>query len=304
LNVPEIPCILKPKLIANQIFVEPNSEVILLAQQLRDLILNPDLTDLIREVVIVADRRSLVRCQKAAGIVLIAGQDSPKLSPDTIVTVMPVGSPVDGVELEEFTDWLKNYIITQSVDEDEEPNVLFDGLNVLPLPEVSQSQVYDLYDTCLRFTMMSSCVNGDLNLDKTRYREALFVQYNIARLSAIIDKYEANYAEHLVEHLQTNASFELLTLDTEWKLVFRYLLNYPRVLDDLCERQATHRLVAFLCALTRDLSVYYSKTRVLIERQQPNSDQLVAARISLLIAVKWTLCDGLATLGLRPVLRM
>ncbi|KAI1292524.1 Arginine--tRNA ligase [Halotydeus destructor] len=265
------------------VYFQKDSEPIAFATQMKQLIAKHH--DLER-IIVAVEHSGLVRTRKAIALLKFLGHcPSP-------VDFIPIGSLELVHELEDYNDWLKNFILTMSYHEQEAT-----ASDLYNISDVSQAKVYDLHETCLRFALLSSSLSSNLKLERSKHKGALFVQYNLARLASIIDKYS------LMEN-RTDPDYSLLSLDAEWKLLFNHVTRFNSVGEDICETYSAHKLVLFLNSLARDLSLYYRKVRILLDERQPQAMELIAARVSLLTVIRQTLADGLLVLGVNPVDRM
>ena len=206
-------------------------------------------------------------------------------------SILPVAKVVSEDEPEQMIDWLKNWISTLGYEEDESNNDSGDDHHV--------DNLLILFQTCVQFALLSRPVDQVLNLnDRHMFRKFIFVQYNISRLNAIIQKFESLGSNDL-----SIADFRQLNSDSEWKIVMALdeLLSLD---DDVCySNDYFCKIIAFLIRLTGEISRFYSSTRVLLERME-NTDALIAARVTLITTVRDTVVRLLDLIDVRPVDRM
>ena len=288
---------ISPAFRSNRILIERDSEVTSIGEQLVHIF---DSTDNLAKLIIFVDRSGLVKTQKAASFALSlmkATRDQNRC-PES-VSIISIGASIDQAALEEHSEWLKNYLITQAYSDEEGSGDVSQEQLFRIADNISQAKIFDLHDTCLRFVLLSATLKSDLSLDASRHREALFVQYNAARLNTLITTFDDRKPTSNVE-----LNYDLLASDIEWNVLFKHFLNFDRLAHELVDELSTHKLVNHLGLMARDISCYYSKVRVLIDERTPESDQLIATRMVLLRAVRQLLCDSLLLFGVQPVTRM
>ncbi|XP_054156951.1 uncharacterized protein LOC128955315 [Oppia nitens] len=218
--------------------------------------------------------------------------------------------------------------------------ILYDILNVnlqvVPVSGVHTDQTYDDYLQSLRDQLIEQNFDSDItseNIDlivKTSLtlsllttrpslpisrvdpylNEAIFIQYNCARLMAIIRRYRTDY---LVANTNTNGQEDraidigLLTDDLEWTLIFRGFTKFKSIIGrlDIVElssisHQTPSRLIVFIKQLVNDISVYYKKVKVLTEPSQ-HLLTLIATRVYFCQLLYKLLANCLNLFGLKPI---
>ena len=115
--------------------------------------------------------------------------------------------------------------------------------------------------------------------------ESTFIQYNSARLKAIINRYNEEFVNNSVNN---SVNTSLLTHDLEWNLIFNHFSNYQTIINsfnDFIESSdktvlSLNHLILFLKNFVSDVSVYYKKVKILTE-PSPHLLSLIGARIHL-----------------------
>lgn len=139
-------------------------------------------------------------------------------------------------------------------------------------------------------------------------KEGTSIQYNIARMKAIITGYEERYGR-LVDEKDNNFEANLLTSDAEWDMLFLYIRQCVSTIDRFfseltdsrpdvtCVPKQVNQLVA---AFSR----FYSTTRVLLDHRQQHLARLVKARACLVKLLHNYLAFFLHIMNLPSVERM
>ena len=139
--------------------------------------------------------------------------------------------------------------------------------------------------------------------------ESTFIQYNCARLKAIINRYVEEFNAIPTEDL---LDLSLLINDLEWNLVFHQFSNYLSIIDsfDTYFKAKTNQKIFFLNHLilfvkdfVSEVSVYYKKVKVLTE-PSPHLLSLIAVRIYFCKLLLNVLIKCLNILGLDSVDRL
>lgn len=142
----------------------------------------------------------------------------------------------------------------------------------------------------LRFFILmhdpNSHIDFDLELAKKKSADnpVYYVQYAHARICSILAKTN-------VERLTTNANYELLTTDFELELI-KQITRLPEMVEDISANFAVHRLTAYATELADSFHRFYENCHVIGEKED-----LMKARIGLIIATKITLANTLRLLG-------
>jgi arginyl-tRNA synthetase len=119
-----------------------------------------------------------------------------------------------------------------------------------------------------------------------------YLQYTYVRFAGIL--------RHFKEKLPSPASvdFSLLTEPEEWQLV-RDVEAWPSAVEEAAEHFEPSEISTHMLRLASDFNRFYQKHRVI-----GDDAELTAARISLVLALKNVLAEGLSVLGLKALERM
>jgi arginyl-tRNA synthetase len=126
----------------------------------------------------------------------------------------------------------------------------------------------------------------DLALAKSEENPVYYLQYAHARISSMLAQWGGNAAS------LGNANLELLTSEKEAPLLQR-LAAYPEMLAGAAAELAPHAIAFYLRALASEFHSYYNAERIL----KAEDEALRGARLALSAAVRQTLANGLALLG-------
>ena len=125
----------------------------------------------------------------------------------------------------------------------------------------------------------------DLALEKSEQNPVYYVQYAHARVCSIFAKWGGDPAR------LADAQLALLTHAKELRLA-QQLAEYPDTVAGAASELAPHVVAFYLRALAGDFHSYYNAEEILVE-----DESLRAARLALCAAVRQTLANGLALLG-------
>lgn len=141
------------------------------------------------------------------------------------------------------------------------------------------------------FVMLSpeSPLTFDLELAKEQSNEnpVYYVQYGHARIASVFKN--ADFAD--VEEARVRPSLSALTSPAEIALA-RRLAELPRVVQNVVDQLAPHRLTRYARDIAADFHQFYHECRILTE----NGDERLA-RLSLCIATKTVLARALELIG-------
>jgi arginyl-tRNA synthetase len=127
----------------------------------------------------------------------------------------------------------------------------------------------------------------DLALSKSDENPVYYIQYAHARICSVLTQAGVN---DQIETLK-KADLSPLVAPREFALAAR-LGDYPEVIKSACDDLAPHAIAFYLKDLSADLHSYYNAERFLVD-----DEKLRAARLSLLIATRQVMRNGLALLG-------
>ena len=148
-------------------------------------------------------------------------------------------------------------------------------------------------DAARFFYVMRRCeqhLDFDLELAKSRSNDnpVYYVQYAHARISSVLRQCEGR---DIVPGVGPEAAFETL-VEAEPIALMRTLAKYPEVLVNAARMLEPHQLAAYLRELATQLHGFYNAHTFLVE-----DDAVRGARLSLAVATRAVLADGLALLG-------
>jgi arginyl-tRNA synthetase len=125
----------------------------------------------------------------------------------------------------------------------------------------------------------------DLALAKTEENPVYYVQYAHARVCSVLAQWGGDPAS------LAGANLASLKSGKELQLAQR-LCEFPEMLDAAAAELAPHAVAFYLRALAGEFHSYYNAERILVE-----DEALRVARLALCAAVRQTLANGLALLG-------
>ncbi len=149
-------------------------------------------------------------------------------------------------------------------------------------------------DAARFFYVMRKCeqhLDFDLDLAKSKSSEnpVYYIQYAHARICSIfrqLDEKKINY-----DQMQGLDSLSLLTEEHE-KDILQQLAKYPEVVDTAAHQHEPHLIAHYLRELANALHTYYNAHHFIVE-----DENLRNTRLSLIIAVRQVIKNGLALLG-------
>jgi arginyl-tRNA synthetase len=155
--------------------------------------------------------------------------------------------------------------------------------------------VRDLIDwvgrDAVRFFLVSRKADSEFTFDvdlarsKSEENPVYYVQYAHARLCSVFAQWGGAPATLAA------AELESLKLAKELQLAHR-LAEFPAMLGEAARELAPHAIAFYLRSLAGEFHSYYNAERILVE-----DESLRAARLALCAAVRQTLANGLALLG-------
>lgn len=242
-----------------------------------------------KRVMVIVPSKSLANIQKALALASLP----------VPIQLAPVESVSCEYSIEEFSDHLKRILITQSIEDCDDSS---DTDGCISMPRVDSKKLISLFNTCIRCNLLSVKCSSHLTLKHEKNRNYLFIQYNIARIAAIVKQYE----QQVAPVRSNDINYSSLTSDEEWSLILHYLLPFSKLKMHYSKGNAVtltpDKLICFASCLAKDFGCYYSKTRILIDNWQ--TCPLVRARFQLLTCVQSILIDIMSVIGVDPVLAM
>lgn len=164
-----------------------------------------------------------------------------------------------------------------------------------------------IVQTSITLSLMSATPSSAITRLESYLSESTFIQYNCARLKAIIARYESQLGA-----IPPDDSLDLSLLDNhlEWNLVFNHFSNYLSIVESFDayfrSKEKTfclNQMILFLKAFVSEVSVYYKKVKVLTE-PLPHLLPVIAVRIYFCKIVLKILIQCLDVLGLESVDRL
>ena len=127
-------------------------------------------------------------------------------------------------------------------------------------------------DTMLAFSLLTPRPSCPVTSKMVHFRkDAIFVQYNIARMKSILDRHLSEYALHR----RGNLCFSLLANEHEWNIAMVNLLKMQQLNQSLirqlteCDTVECHfdynKIVDQLKKLAHSFSCYYRNVKILAE---------------------------------------
>jgi len=148
------------------------------------------------------------------------------------------------------------------------------------------------------FVMRSNDTQFDFDLDLARSQSndnpIYYVQYAHARICTMLEQAES---KGFAVSEEFNA--ELLTAEKETDLL-KKLGEFPQTVDDAAEKYAPHKVTQYVFDLASLLHSFYNAEKVL----DSDNPELTKARIALMKAVRVTLANGLALIGISAPVKM
>ncbi|XP_053324864.1 DALR anticodon-binding domain-containing protein 3 [Spea bombifrons] len=179
--------------------------------------------------------------------------------------------------------------------------------------------INSLTAAAIRFEMMSTPHRSQVSLDledasitTKGTKSGAFVMYNCARLATMFESYNSAVTKGLYPEFPPSAelSYNTLTEEGEWLLLFNYIMTFPEVLSHSAKISLkspgirvtanTETVCKFLVNLSMDFSSYYNRVHILGE-PLPHLFRQMFARLQLMRAVESVLHSALGTLHILPL---
>ncbi|GFT47431.1 DALR anticodon-binding domain-containing protein 3 [Nephila pilipes] len=159
------------------------------------------------------------------------------------------------------------------------------------------ARIESLVDTAVKFDFLKISHSNIINLRSPNSCNGgknfgIFVQYNFARLSNLFRNFETKVKEGYYNPLLSlkEVDFSLLKLEEEWNL-FHFVLSFPNLVQNVLDCLLSHesgkiryrlnKICLMLQKLCQNLSLYYSKIRIL-SGPQAHLQKTMNARLWLL----------------------
>lgn len=168
--------------------------------------------------------------------------------------------------------------------------------------EEEETRLMNLVNAQVLFDLVSSAPSSQCTINKGS-NTASFVLYNNARISQILVSFQHSVDQGVYPSLPSTLNYTLLTEDEEWEICFVYLLPYLDIMKDVVQHQAVHRIPLHLVGLSKCLSRYYSRVKVLRD-PLPKLIPVIHARILFLKEVQKIFKSSFRILGLQALEKM
>jgi len=171
--------------------------------------------------------------------------------------------------------------------------------------------ITDLAVSSIKLELLSTPLNKKVQVgNQATSRNSMFILYNYARLCKIKEHFDERvqqgiYADLVEAH---HISFNVLTQPVEWKLVSRYVIYFPILLEQIFLKSLKgvieiNQIYQFLFDLSHDTSSYYHHTKVLLDPQE-HLRELMHARLTLILTLKQIMEDCFSLMDLHPPTQM
>jgi arginyl-tRNA synthetase len=139
----------------------------------------------------------------------------------------------------------------------------------------------------------------DFDIDMVKKNDSdnpvYYVQYAHARICSIFRKAESEGVDVNIAGIENE--LEMLKLDEEIDLI-RFLIEFPGLLDNICESFEAHRLTYYLTDLAAQFHKYFNLGTKKAENRIISDDQRLArARLALADSIRIVIRNGLNLLG-------
>lgn len=137
------------------------------------------------------------------------------------------------------------------------------------------------------YSLLSSRTTTPISKLNLFSNESIFIQYNIARIKSIIEKFTTHFENCATLPLVDSS---LLDTDFEWNLAFVYLSQF-RSLDHQLREQILnfdisdtnldfHKILSLLYRFARLFSSYYRNVKILIKPMPEHLHQVICTRVN------------------------
>lgn len=137
----------------------------------------------------------------------------------------------------------------------------------------------------------------DLALSQTDENPVYYIQYAHARICSVLQQ-QRDKDEGLMQHIGVDTNLAPLTSEREYLLMAK-LSEWPDLIESAAEDLAPHSVAFYLKDLAAALHSYYNAERFLVD-----DIDLRKARLTLLLAVRQVLRNGLSLIGVSAPDRM
>lgn len=138
-----------------------------------------------------------------------------------------------------------------------------------------------LIDFNLRYLLLSVSPKKICQINFAKLKEAIFIQYNHARLCGILSKYKQDYGNYNSPNLQ------LLQNQADWNLIKFCILHTSSFLEEMSENCFTdiHQITSLLTKTVNKISSYYNSVRIITEVNDKTLP-MIEARLLLISKLK------------------
>lgn len=137
----------------------------------------------------------------------------------------------------------------------------------------------------------------DLALAQTDENPVYYIQYAHARICSVLSQ-QTETVDSLIQHAEVDTNLLSLTSEREYSLMAK-LSEWPDVVEAAANELAPHSIAFYLKDLAALLHSYYNAERFLVD-----DPDLRKARLTLLLAVRQVLQNGLSLIGVSAPSRM
>lgn len=183
--------------------------------------------------------------------------------------------------------------------------------------EIWENYMKTLVDTSVKFCFLKAGTNVPLKMDSLigestarNNKNGIFIQYNFARLSNILETFEQKVKKGYYESLPSidNVDFSLLKFEEEWNLL-NCVLAFPRLVEEIFWSVVSRhsfpvsRICIMLTKLSSCFSVYYSRIHIL-GGPQPQLQKVMFARLWLLKGIHQIISNSFTLLNVEGLNKM
>lgn len=301
--------------------VSTESPAFVIARQLAHILRNHSDTNSITVLVVIPACKSFVVQQAGLLCTTMLTQDQlNKLQPTVLYLIHEGTFELGDCSFDDYLEQRRTFVMGAFQRPQADPSASAGGCSFENESALTgnnlQAAINVLVETEVAYEFLSSKQNVKLKLcERLSHAEKghYFSQYTLARIAAILDKYESSVkaGTYPALCLLEDVDFDLLCEEPEWLLWHRLLLcwqvlreSMPQTLPGSVKVEVNaHTLFRALEALCTEFSAYYSKVRVLVH-PEPHLNATVFARIWLIKAVQRTVLCVLNRFGLKGLDRM
>lgn len=157
--------------------------------------------------------------------------------------------------------------------------------------EYSETAMKKVIEFVLRYSLLSVASKKVCKVDFAKLKEAIFIQYNHARLCGILSKFHQDYGSLAKDP----GDIQLLKNPAEWNLIKYCFLQTSSILQELGENSFVdiHQVTVLLTKITNKISVFYNSVRIIVEVNDKTLP-LIQSRLLLIEKIRNLLRDLVA----------